>query len=692
MSASERTRTAKSEGRAWFSAFGISLLVGAHAGLVDIALTLPSRPHGFASFLALFPPLLATATVFALLYLTVSLSTVPVAIRWTTIRREPAELALAAFLLTSFLLASWAGLVRWPDSPATLFEIAIAVSAAALVSVAAYFAWFGLTASTARRSRAIAFALASPFLLFELIVAAWAQLYHIESVISLATIAAASLLIGALVITLRCVSRSPRWAIVSLVLSICGAGGAFVAWQRLSEELHETSPGVEHDVRRVVLVSSDALRADALSSYDSNGPESPHLDELASDGVLFERAYSSAPWTLASLASILTGLSPSVHTLTDIKARLPDGLPTLAHSMTRAGYHTGAIVLNDLLHPRANLDLGFDDYIFLREPSFGASFGAGLLQRLLPRMFPSPPWPRTEDITSMALRWIEAHRNQDFFLWIHYYDPHAPFTPPHRYLPDVTPPEGMSLDFYGQKDVTSGLAVPTRAERQWIESLYRAEVRSLDDGIGALVDGLKGFGLYDDSLIVFTSDHGEEFWDHGAHGHGHTLYRELLAVPLIVKPPYASVSGRRVDARVSSEAVTPTILELCGMQPDSRRYSSQSLAPFVRPGIVEYEPASIVSNSTVLFDRQESVIFDGMKYVRSTVGPEEMLFDLDTDPEETTSLVSALPSELERGRALLGEHRNDSDLLRNHYGIVGKQEVVFDEDTLRKLRGLGYVQ
>jgi arylsulfatase A-like enzyme len=678
----------------WLRPLAISLFVGVHAGLTDLTLSLLSRSSGFTSLSSLYPPLLATGFCFTLLTLvTWYVAAAPVA-RRGSIPREAAEVWLCTFITASFLLTSMAGLVRWPREPEELFELSFAAAVSALIATAACLAWYELTRSPARRASVVVLLFASPFLWFEVVLLEWCQLYHIGSVFSLASAASFILLGVALVWTYRFVARSGgatrslAWltsAFLSLVIGIS-------ARQRFSGAVHEPPSGAHHALRRVLLVTSDALRSDALSCYADTSPPSPNIDRLASRGVLFEKAYSSAPWTLASLASVLTGLSPDAHTLTNIKSRLPDEIETVSESLTRSGYHTGAIVLNDLLHPRSNLSQGFEDYVFLTEPSFGASFGAAVLQRTLPSLFPSPPWPRSEDITRIALGWIEAHRDQDFFLWVHYYDPHAPYTPPRRYLSGSEPPPGMGYDFYGQKEVLEGLSIPSRAQRQWIHELYRGEVRYLDDSIGALLQGLERLGLYDDSLIVFSSDHGEEFWDHGAHGHGHTLYNELLSVPLIVKPPRASRPGHRVKVRVPTEAITPTILDLCGIEYQPARFSARSLAPLLESDTGSYVPSPIVSNSSVLFDRKEAVIFGGLKYQRTTIGDAEMLFDLDSDPKEMAPLSSPPPIELAQARALLERHRQACQLLRGHYRIGGQEEVVFDEDTLRKLRDLGYVQ
>ena len=454
----------------------------------------------------------------------------------------------------------------------------------------------------------------------------------------------------------------------------------------------EPSTTEHHDIPVVIVISADTLRADRLSCYRrERAVATPGIDALADDGILFERSTSAAPWTLPSLASIMTGLSPSVHSVVDVDSRLPDSVTTLAESMQRAGYHTGAIVLNDLLHPKSNLVQGFDDYNFLTFPSYGRSIGRRALETVFPMHFPVPAWPTTDDVTARTLRWIEENRDRDFFLWVHYYDPHAPFTPPARYLPDANPPPRLGPRFVSQRAVLSGIEIPSRSERAWIEVLYSAEVKYLDDNVARLLEGLKVRGLYDRALVVFTSDHGEEFWEHGAQGHGHTLYQELLSVPLIVKLPGSSIRGR-VAMRVSTESLMPTILDLCGLSFDSERFSSTSVKPWLRSDGGHRSPKAIVGSAQVLFDHRQTVLFEEFKYIRSLIGDEEELFDLGADPGERHSLARTERGVVDRARRLLEAHEQTSKRLREHLGIVRGERVDFDEETFERLKALGYVR
>jgi arylsulfatase A-like enzyme len=668
--------------------------LGLAVGWTDVALSLLERPHGLASFSSIFPPAIATAVFFSLAYVALWIAFGRPLSRRRRLSETPCRFALAAFLWLSFTLTALAGLSRTGSSPPEVLKAIFVLGLCGVLSVSSFAAADRVAHSPYARHAAAA-ARAVPFLLFEVVVFEWIEIYRAESLASPSAIAALAALLLAAPLTVLLLfrwERTPPPVPVISVFALFVAASPVLA-SAFSGEFGSRAESVnarERSPKQVILITADTLRADALSCYESDSGPTPAIDRLAADGIVFERPMASAPWTLASLASILTGVSPSVHAVSEPSSPLPEAIPTLAEVMNDAGYHTGAIVHNDLLHPRSNLSQGFDDYRFLTAPSYGGSFGAALLQRVIPGLYPRGLWPSTDDVTEAALDWLREHREIDFFLWLHYYAPHAPYAPPSRFLPGLSPPPGMSAEFHDQKNVMTGLRVLSRAERAWLETLYQAEVRHLDENVGRILDLLKELGFYDDALIVFTSDHGEEFWEHAAYGHGHSLFQEVLAVPLIVKLPQSEDRGR-IAERVPTESITPAILDLCGIEYRPERFSSGSLAPFLRAEGERIQGRPIVSAAQVMFDRRESIVFDGFKYVRSTIGREEALFDLERDPEELSSVLSQSPEAAERARSLLEEHHLRSKELRATIGIGHEAEIEFDPETLRRLKELGYV-
>jgi len=670
-----------------------ALILGLGCGAIDAATALLDKPSGFAFWISIAPTFVATALTIGISFLVLA-AVVSIVARIAGIGEKPALIASAVFVGTLFSSAAFSDMLRAPQGPIELFRWLLVASAAMIIAAGSYVAVVAISA-TSHSGRLAGLARGAPFVLVLVVAFEWVQVYISESPLSaVSVLSALALVLGSSAVAYgfsrdHFPAGKALWGLMSGLVVVTFAAGA-AGGQRVDSGAPVKSAATGRDPRHVILITVDTLRSDRLSCYSGErGVPTPAIDALADDGILFEQPTSSAPWTLGSLSSILTGLSPSVHSVNDIDSRLPDSVTTLAENLKRVGYHTGAVVLNDLLHPRSNLKQGFDDYHFLTFQAYGRSFGRRVLETVLPARFPEPAWPTTDDVTDSAEAWLAANEDRDFFLWVHYYDPHAPFEPPSRYLPDEIP-LGMGRTFAGQKAVLSGLEIPGGAQRTWIEALYSAEVKYLDDNVGRLVETLRAHDIYDDALIVFTSDHGEEFWEHGAHGHGHSLYDELLAVPLIVKLPGSTAHGR-VHTRVATESISPTVLELCGVDYDARRYTSQSLAPWLSPDGAG-DARAIVSTSQVLFDRQETVYIDGFKYIRSLVGDQEELFDLREDPGERRPLALDNDEIIARARRQLEDHEAYSRQLRERFDIDGLESVEFDSETIEKLRALGYIQ
>ncbi len=339
----------------------------------------------------------------------------------------------------------------------------------------------------------------------------------------------------------------------------------------------------------------------------------------------------------------------------------------------------------------------------------------------------------TNDQTEYVVQWLENHSDGPFFLWAHYFDPHWPFAPPAEFLPEgVEPPAGHDYRILDAPNVRSGLRALIPAEQSWLRTLYSAEVRHVDRAIGRIVDKLVELGIYDDSLIVFTSDHGEEFWEHRRYGHGHAIYPEVLRVPFMVKRP-GPASGRTVEAAVPTGALTPTLLELAEVPYVAEKGWTSSLASLVRGETEDFpypifssaevpyvagewtsslgvlgwtsspggfwsaaEPRTLlpnpISSSAVrCFENQESVVFNGMQLIRhiDTAGVE--LYDLNADPAASISLAESRPEVVKHGETLLDEHLREAVEIRRSLGLSNETGEKWDNETLQRLRDLGYL-
>lgn len=349
------------------------------------------------------------------------------------------------------------------------------------------------------------------------------------------------------------------WAIGTCIENQAGAG---LPPRPLPEELA--------DRPNVLLVVVDTLRADAVGAYGAPEDPTPRLDALARESHLYLQAVAAAPWTRPSFASLLTSTVPCTHQTSRKADSLPDELDTVAEVLQAHGYTTGAFVNNINVAASFNFGQGFDTFEFMR-PTLPfrseASFRLTLFQtmRLLrERYLPGRKrverfYHDAEAITDVSTEWLSRHGQSRWFLMVHYMDPHDPYFP-HPY------------DGTGYARVEH--PHPGVEEAGALKRLYEGEVRFWDQHFGRLLDWLAEHGLLDETVIVVTADHGEEFAEHGGFWHGNRLYDEALHVPLLVRLPGGGAS--RVHDQVRLIDLPPTIADLCGA-PHGRQWQGFSL-------------------------------------------------------------------------------------------------------------------
>lgn len=299
----------------------------------------------------------------------------------------------------------------------------------------------------------------------------------------------------------------------------------------------------------VLLISIDTLRADHLGAYGYARPTSPNIDALGNRGVVFSQALSTSSWTLPAHASLLTGRTPSAHGLQDDGLKLAADVPTLAAALQDAGYHTVAVVSQIYVSAAFGLERGFAHYDdSLIEGGRTNPIAAQVVKRVLKRLSGPTPEP--------------------FFAFVHFFDPHWPYTPPPSYAerfadPGYDGPVDGSVRSLAPFFFESG-SMPEE-DRAHAIALYDAEIAYVDAQVGRLLDGLEKRGQLENTVVILTSDHGEEFKEHGRLGHGRTLYAEQLHVPLIISGHPGLGSGIRRDDVVSIVDVAPTVTELAGV-------------------------------------------------------------------------------------------------------------------------------
>ena len=341
--------------------------------------------------------------------------------------------------------------------------------------------------------------------------------------------------------------------------------------------------------RPVILISIDSLRADHTTPYGYRphyAPDEvtmPFLDRLGREGVVFENASAVSPWTLPSHISLLTGMHPIEHGVRSRKWSLGPEVDLVSEVFQDAGYHTAGIFSAPFLHPVWGFHRGFEvytpgpDYLGTLE-SAEALAASGKGEKVESIHHTSHTDNRTaEPVIDKAIYWLEEKKRYEdgFFLFLHLWDPHYDYFPPEDYRARFLPPEHdkvvgdelMQLDRELSDD-----------EILQLKALYDAEIRYTDDQIKRLFDQLEAWGIADDVIVGITSDHGDEFMEHGQRGHHLTLYEEVMQVPMVLHAPGLLPAGTRVAGTVSNRDLAPTLVELAGL-PEWTGRSGTSLSP-----------------------------------------------------------------------------------------------------------------
>jgi arylsulfatase A-like enzyme len=674
-------------------ALGIALSLAFLDAAVDLRVRSSSAPSPVRTATVLAATSVAVLAAFGALWALLWLPR-----RAKQLREPPLALAVATFLGV-LSLPLYLTCYRGVDPDAKGVALAAPIAAGLAAAVYGIARLLDRSAGFPERARASAFAVASCCALFT----GWLALrQRLLGAGTLQDLAGAVLLLASCaalaLLAWNHAARIPATTVLSLGFAAVVAVGA--AGLRSARNADESSgrASASRAIHHVILVVVDTLRADHLTCYSKTAPPTPHFDAFAGDCVQFAHARSSAPYTFPSITSILTGLAPTVHLALHPTEALPRGVPTLAARMRDAGYLTAAFVRNPCLRPACNIGRGFEEYHFQIEPHPPTAIGELVLRRVLPEVY--EPQVGADVQTARVSRWLAEHRDRDFFLWVHYFDPHMGYSPPREFQPEGEPPPRVGRSFVDASTVRQGYFVPDLAERAQIAGLYGGEVRFLDHHIAGLFDELKRQGLYENSLIVLTADHGEEFWEHHGFEHGHTMYDEVLSVPLLVKLPGLQPRGR-VEVPVSNQSVTPTILTLAQVPFEPGELSAPSLFASVPAGDggggaarakLDVQPRPLVSSAILYFENRSAVVFDGFKLIQFHLSDRVELYDLAADPGEKHSLADARPDLVERGRKLLAEHLAAAQALRERHKILPPEQGELDEATERDLRALGYVK
>jgi arylsulfatase A-like enzyme/tetratricopeptide (TPR) repeat protein len=440
---------------------------------------------------------------------------------------------------------------------------------------------------------------------------------------------------------------------VLLAAVLVGGALVFVRLPRAPANPEETvrrlwkARGVEKP--NLVLITLDTTRADRLGCYGYASAKTPHIDALAKEGVLFEQAASPVPLTQPAHSSLMTGTYPTYHGVRiNGSAALSQAQTTLAEILGANGYQTGAFIGAFVLDKRWGLNQGFQVY--------DDQFDLKKFKRLDLAGVQRP----ADQVTDSALAWLEREKQNPFFAWIHFYDPHTPYEPPEPYAAE-----------YGGRGPAG---------------LYEGEIAFVDSQVGRLVSFLETNGIDHRTVLVLVGDHGESLGSHGEGTHGYFVYDYALHVPLVVAAPFEELRAVRVESQVSMVDVFPTVLSLLGIESDAPVQGRSLVPAMFQSGEAQESYAYAESMTPSLqfgWSPLHSLRSSRYKWIEA---PKPELYDLLADPEERTNVY-------ERNPGVAREMKTELDrLMRETAQNAPEPEAAdFDKETIESLAALGYI-
>jgi arylsulfatase A-like enzyme/cytochrome c-type biogenesis protein CcmH/NrfG len=403
----------------------------------------------------------------------------------------------------------------------------------------------------------------------------------------------------------------------------------------------------------VYLITIDTLRADHVHCFGYDKAQTPAIDSLCRDGVRFTAAFTPSPITNTSHASILTGLLPSVHGVTDFAIPLAPAHATLAELLKKRGYHTAALIGAVILDSKTlapGFGRGFDFYDGFPEQAQNTEPRTGRASR------PPPHWGRVErrggEVVEHAIRWLTAHPAGPHFVWVHLYDPHDPYEPPEPFLHEYE----------------------TRP--------YDGEIAYADSALGKFLEFLKQRGWYRAAAVVLVGDHGEGLGEHNEDTHGIFLYDSTTHVPLVVKLPEGAHAGQVVEEQVRTLDILPTLASIAGADLPGR-VDGASLLPLLQNQKGEERPAFGETDYPLRFGWAplRSLRASGAKFIEA---PKPEFYNLKQDPAEARNLYQPWDEKVKEFRARLAELKAALPPPSSSAASVG-------QGTVEELKALGYL-
>lgn len=486
-------------------------------------------------------------------------------------------------------------------------------------------------------------------------------------------------------------------AVLAMLAAVWPVPPLFFLGPATTESMPKRLAAVEQDLPNIILIVIDTLRADHLPFYGYSRQTAPRLSELAGRGMLFDNIYASASDTRPSIATLFTSLYPAAHQTNRQRDFLSDSLTTLAEVLQERGYRTLGVSANANVSPTFGYHQGFDEFWAgevespLRLTLLGR-LAEDLLKEKADWIFGEPVGvvPRADVVTEVSLQWLEEEVENPFFLYLHYIDPHAPYFPPS--------PFDRAFDFRSDPPRRKGGVDPLQLLSEGHDSgrvgrdidLYDGEILFTDWQVGRVIDRLEHLGMLENSILMITSDHGEEFWEHGRIGHSQTAYEEVLKVPFLLVRPQQVPARSRFEEMVGLIDIMPTIVEWVGGEGPE---GIQGISLVGRLESIEGGGGDRKLFSQLINDRQALEMARDRRYklIRHLRGAEtgqRELYDLQGDVLERENLAESRGEVVAELAAVLDAF--------NEYAAAGRVPARhierLDKATEEALRALGYIK
>ena len=430
----------------------------------------------------------------------------------------------------------------------------------------------------------------------------------------------------------------------------------------------------------IILISIDTLRQDALGVYGGKDVKTPNLDKFAKEGAVFENAYSNSPWTLPSHATMFTGFTPTHLGIRKVEDRLGKNALTLPEVLNNYGYITAAVTSYILVSPSYGFDQGFDRFIYNRDL-------------------------KADQIAQAASAFIKINKDKKFFLFLHLYDPHWPYHPPleiAREFFSEEPTQDM-YDLLRTQNYYDWVVKAIKGSDELVSfsrKMYDAEVSYVDMALGKVFAALAQEGIEGRTVVIVTSDHGEEFKEHGLMGHGLTLYDEALKIPFIVRFPALIPNETRIKMPVQLIDIFPTVLAMAGIESPIAHIEGKDLTSEVYLRGKE-ESREILAETAMSGEMRYAVFEKGFKYItpfeltfgETLISHDTELFDLNQDPGELANLAEDMPTMTNHFKELLAKSLTNIERAQKDHGLLNSGESKeLSSEEIERLRSLGYIQ